>query len=119
MTGAQETAKLRRDIGHVGAAFLVLNSVIGAGISGLAGCSFPRRFSFKGSKCAEQPVLNLLEAVPELPEALTAFLARPDLTTKDKRLATELESCLEQFTGADSGSAEPTPSVSPSSSGGG
>ena len=37
MTGPQDAARLRRDIGYVGAAFLVLNSVIGAGIFALPG----------------------------------------------------------------------------------
>ncbi|MBW2276285.1 MAG: HEAT repeat domain-containing protein [Deltaproteobacteria bacterium] len=81
-----------------------------AGISGLASCSYPRRFAFKGSKCAEKPLLNLLEAVPELPEAVAVFLERPDLTTKDRRLATELTNCIKQFTEADAGLSVPNPS---------
>jgi HEAT repeat protein len=80
-----------------------------AGISGLAACSHPRRLPIKGSKCKEQPLLNLLETVPELPEAVTSFLARSDLTTKDRRLATELAACVEQFNGGDAGVAEPAP----------
>jgi hypothetical protein len=83
-----------------------------AGIAGLSACSHPRRLPIKGSKCAEQPLLALLEVVPELPEAVTSFLARSDLTTKDRRLATELKQCIEQFTGADAGVAEPSPGVS-------
>jgi len=90
-----------------------------AGISGLSHCSFPRRFSFKGSKCAEQPMLNLLEVVPELPEALAAFRGRADLTTKDKRLVTELAACIEQFAGTDAGVSASNPGVSASNPAGG
>lgn len=81
-----------------------------AGIAGLSACSHPRRLPIRGSKCAEQPLLRLLEAVPELPEALASFVTRPDLTTKDRRLATELKGCIDEFTGADAGAAEPSPS---------
>jgi len=80
-----------------------------AGIAGLAACSYPRRVPVPNAKCAEQPVLNLLEAVPELVEAVDAFLARSDLSTKDRRLATELKGCIQQFTGADAGVAETAP----------
>jgi HEAT repeat protein len=78
-----------------------------AGLGGLAACSHPRRLPVKGAKCAEQPLLKLLDAVPELPEALSEYDARPDLNTKDKRLVTELVNCIQQFTGVDAGAAEP------------
>jgi HEAT repeat protein len=78
-----------------------------AGVAGLSACSFPRRVPIKGAKCAERPTLSLLEVVPELPEALTAFRARTDLPTQDRRLASDLAACVETHFGGDAGAPAP------------
>lgn len=71
------------------------------GISGLVAASYPNRILMRGNECAEQPVIKLLEIVPELPEAISVVGQRGDLNTKDKRLVKELTECIAKFTGAD------------------
>lgn len=79
-----------------------------AGIEGLTACTRTNRMMLQGGSCVKEPLLALLEVVPELPEALASFRQRSDLTTKDQRLAKELAECIRQHTGVDAGAAEPT-----------
>lgn len=70
------------------------------GIAGLEACTHPMRNPSSRAACAEQPLLSLLEVLPELPTAVKAHIAREDLTTKERRLTEALGECIAKYAGA-------------------
>jgi hypothetical protein len=67
-----------------------------AGIEALEAASHPNRVSGP-SECAEKPVLKLIDAVPELPQAVEALLGDARITGRDRKLAEALKGCLARF----------------------
>jgi hypothetical protein len=67
-----------------------------AGLAALEAGAHPNRVS-GAAECAEKPVLRLVEAVPEIGQAVDALLAERGLPEQDRKLAQALRECLDRF----------------------
>lgn len=67
-----------------------------AGLAALEAASHPNRVSGP-SECAEKPVLKLVDAVPEVAQAVEALLGDASLRGRDRKLAENLRDCLAKF----------------------
>jgi len=66
------------------------------GLSALQAATHPLRVPGT-DECAEKPVLKLLQAVPELPQAMEDMLRDADPNSEDHKLAGRLRDCLARF----------------------
>jgi hypothetical protein len=67
-----------------------------AGLAALEAASHPNRVPGP-TACAEKPVLKLVEAVPEISQAIQVMLRDTNMSGRDRKLAESLRDCLAKF----------------------
>ncbi|MFO8073782.1 MAG: HEAT repeat domain-containing protein [Polyangia bacterium] len=86
-----------------------------AGVDALEAATYGDHLRSKGKECDPRAVGELLEVVPELPEAAELFAKRSDLSKRALHFAKSLDECLSQLGGgADAG---PAPEAAAASGG--